>query len=322
MKTVITLSAALILGFSSCKAQNKYDIKTAKTYAEISVKTDGKWEGRKYIGGTVFKNVDKLKLASEHTDHSFDIRYEGPGWESNRIGYRLYLDWRNAIDIFGKKTSAIILPQVGQDNFDSYHEMSDWGADILKAGKGIGIGSIDRYLDGKKLHFYEVDSTIAYVENKVNESNVKVNYFGWKTASDKIDFTSVLTIKPDQLYTQHTIKASKEIQGICTGIVKQKNAELLKKESKNKKWAYLATYGTQSLVPDKLGMAIFYETSTIENIADTDLDYLLVFKPTTKPTSFYFLGVWEQEKEGIKNKEEFVKYLDERLEVLNKKGKM
>ncbi|MCV9933153.1 DUF4861 domain-containing protein [Flavobacterium sp. LS1R47] len=322
MKTVITLSAALILGFSSCKAQNKYDIKTAKTYAEISVKTDGKWEGRKYIGGTVFKNVDKLKLAPEHTDHSFDIRYEGPGWESNRIGYRLYLDWRNAIDIFGKKTAAIILPQVGQDNFDSYHEMSDWGADILKAGKGIGIGSIDRYLDGKKLHFYEVDSTLAYVENKVNESKVKVDYFGWKTASDKIDFTSELTIKPDQLYTQHTIKTSKEIQGICTGIVKQKNTELLKKESKNKKWAYLATYGTQSLVPDKLGMAIFYETSTIENIADTDLDYLLVFKPTTKSTSFYFLGAWEQEKDGIKTKEEFIKYLDERLEVLNKKGKM
>lgn len=322
MKTIITVSAALILGFTSCKAQNKYDIKTAKTYAEISVKTDGKWEGRKYIGGTVFKNVDKLKLAPEHTDHSFDIRYEGPGWESNRIGYRLYLDWRNAIDIFGKKTSEMILPKVGQDNFDSYHEMSDWGSDILKAGKGIGIGSIDRYLDGKKLHFYEVDSTIAYVENKLNQSNVKVNYFGWKTASDKIDFTSLLIIKPDQLYTQHSIKPSKEIKGICTGIVKQKNTELLKKESKNKKWAYLATYGTQSLVPDKLGMAIFYETSTIDNIADTDLDYLLVFKPTTKTTSFYFLGAWEQEKDGIKTKEEFVKYLDEKLEVLNKKGKM
>ncbi|MCV9927090.1 DUF4861 domain-containing protein [Flavobacterium sp. LS1R49] len=322
MKTVITISAALILGLTSCKAQNKYDSKTAKTYAELSVKTDGKWEGRKYIGGTIFKNVDKLKLAPEHTDHSFDIRYEGPGWENNRIGYRLYLDWRNAIDIYGKKTSAIILPQVGQDGFDSYHIMSDWGADILKAGKGIGIGSIDRYLDNKKLHFYEVDSTLAYVQNKVNESTVKVDYFGWKTASDKIDFTSELTIKPDDLYTKHTIKASKEISGICTGIVKQKNAELLKKESKNKKWAYLATYGTQSLVPDKLGMAIFYETSTIENIADTDLDYLLVFKPTTKPTSFYFLGAWEQEKDGIKNKEEFIKYLDERLEVLNKKGKM
>ena len=98
------------------------------------------------------------------------------------------------------------------------------------------------------------------------------------------------------------------------------NTELLKKESTNKKWAYIATYGTQSLVPDKLGMAIFYETNTIEEVTETDLDYLLVFKPTTKSTSFYFLGAWEQEKDGIKNKEEFVKYLDEKLELLNKKS--
>lgn len=321
MKTKITAAALFLIGFTSVNAQ-KYDIKTAKTYAEISAKTDGYWEGRKYIGGTTFKNVDRLKLAPEHTDHSFDIRYEGPGWENNRIGYRLYLDWRNAIDIFGKKTSAIILPKVGQDNFDSYHEMSDWGADILKAGKAIGIGSIDRYLNNEKLHFREVDSTIATVVNKDNESGVKVNYYGWKTASDKIDFTSTLTIKPDQLYTKHTIQASKEIKGICTGIVKQKNTELLKKESKNKKWAYIATYGTQSLVPDKLGLGIFYEVNTIENIADTDLDYLLIFKPTTKANSFYLLGAWEQEQNGIKSQEDFVRYLDAQLEVLNKKGKM
>ncbi|MDX6191778.1 DUF4861 family protein [Flavobacterium sp. Fl-318] len=321
MKARIQIATLFLLGFTAANAQ-QYDIKKNKTYAEISAKTDGKWEARKYIGGTTFNNVDRLKLAPEHTDHSFDIRYEGPGWENNRIGYRLYLDWRNAIDIFGKKTTENILPKVGQDNFDSYHEMSDWGADILKAGKGIGIGSIDRYLNKEKLHFHEVDSTIAYVTNKANESVVKIDYFGWKTASDKINFISELTIKPDQLYTQHAFKASSAIQGICTGIVKQKNTELLKKESKNKKWAYLATYGQQSLVPDKLGMALFYEVSTIENNVDTDLDYLLVFKPTTKWTSFYLLGAWEQEANGIKTKEEFVKYLDERLEVLNKKGKM
>jgi hypothetical protein len=321
MKAKITTAILFFAGLTALNAQ-KYDIKTNKTYAEISAKTDGKWEGRKYKGGTVFKNVDRLKLAPEHTDHSFDIRYEGPGWENNRIGYRLYLDWRNAIDIFGKKTSENILPLVGQDGFDSYHNMSDWGADILKAGKGIGIGSIDRYLNSEKLHFREVDSTIATVANKAKESTVKVNYYGWKTASDKIDFISELTIKPDQLYTQHTIKASQAIQGICTGIVKTKTGELLKKESKNKKWAYLATYGEQSLVPDKLGMAIFYEISTIENIADTDLDYLLVFKPTTKAVTFYLLGAWEQEVNGIKTKEEFAQYLDKQLQVLNKKGKM
>ena len=318
MKTVKIIACLTLLGVLNSQAQKKND---AKTYAEISVKEGGKWEGRKYIGGT-FKNVEKLKLAPEHTDHSFDIRYEGPGWESNKIGYRLYLDWRNAIDIFGKKTEAIILPQVGQDGFDSYHEMSDWGSDILKAGKGIGIGSIDRYLNKQRLHFYEVDSTIAKVENKVKSSGVKINYYGWKSASDKIDFTSELTINPDQRYTKHTIQASQAIAGICTGIVKQKNTEVLKKVSRNKKWAYLATYGAQTLVPDKLGMAIFYEIKTIESEVDAEFDHLLIFKPTTNPTSFYFLGAWEQEVNGIKAKEDFVKYLDEKLALLNKKRKM
>lgn len=292
-----------------------------KTYAEVSVKEGGKWEGRKYIGGT-FKNVQKLKLAPEHTDHSFDIRYEGPGWESNKIGYRLYLDWRNAIDIFGKKTETIILPNVGQDGFDSYHEMQDWGSDILKAGKGIGIGSIDRYLNKERLHFYEVDSTIASVSNTVNKSAVKVNYYGWKTASDKINLTSELTIKPDQRFTQHRMHPSKAIAGICTGIVKQKNTEVFRKQSDNKKWAYLATYGKQSLVPDQLGMAIFYQTTTIEKEEDAEFDYLLLFKPTTKAVDFYFLGAWEQEPNGIKTKEAFITYLDEKLKVLNNKNEL
>ncbi|WP_418262158.1 DUF4861 family protein [Flavobacterium faecale] len=321
MKTILSLSVLVVLGLSSCKTQNKNEISKAKTYAEISVKEGGKWEGRKYIGGT-FKNVQELQLAPEHTDHSFDIRYEGPGWESDKIGYRLYLDWRNAIDIFGKKTEAMILPQVGQDGFDSYHEMSDWGADILKAGKGIGIGSIDRYLNNERLHFYKVDATSAKVINDKSKSTVKINYSGWETASNKIDFSSELTIKPGQRYTQHTIQASKAIEGICTGIVKQKNTEILKRTSTNKKWAYLATYGTQSLVPDKLGMAIFYEISTVADVVDAQFDHLLIFKPTTKAVTFYFLGAWEQEVNGIKSQEAFVDYLNEKLELLNNKNKI
>jgi hypothetical protein len=322
MNTIKIATAFLVVSLASCQTQNNKSTTTnSKTYAEISVKEGGKWEGRKYIGGT-FKNVQSLKLAPEHTDHSFDIRYEGPGWESNKIGYRLYLDWRNAIDIFGKKTEAMVLQQVGQEGFDSYHEMQDWGSDILKAGKGIGIGSIDRYLNNERLHFYTVASTKATIQNKSNESGVKINYYGWETASDKIDFTSELTIKPNQRYTKHTFQASKEIKGICTGIVKQKNTVFLKKESANKKWAYIATYGKQSLVPDNLGMAIFYKISTVESLVDAEFDHLLVFKPSTKSNAFYLLGAWEQEKDGIKSKEEFIKYLDEKLTVLNKKNKI
>jgi hypothetical protein len=307
----------LLSGFISCKAQDLQEVNSLKTYAEISIKEGGHWEGREYIGGT-FKNVTELKVPAEHTDHSWYIRYEGPGWESSKVGYRLYLDWRNCIDIFGKLTDEMILPKVGQDGFDSYHEKSDWGMDILKAGKGLGIGAIGRYVNNEVLHFNKVDSTFVKVENENNKSTVTVNYNGWKTANDSIDFTSILSIVPNQRYTKHTIQSSNEIEGICTGIVKH-NVNYFTKESDNKKWGYIATYGIQTLakVPDNLGMAIFYEIETVAEVTNWEHDYLLVFKPTTKQVSFYFLGAWEQEKNGIKTEEAFLTYLDEKLNELN-----
>lgn len=327
MKTLNIIAIILIMSLFSCKIQVKnsealtaekkgsYQIETAKTYAELSVKDGGYWEGRKYIGGT-FKNIDELKVPANHTDHSFFIRYEGPGWESNKIGYRMYLDWRNCIDIFGKVTEDMILSKVGLDGFDSYHLPADWGMDILKVGKGLGVGAIGRYSNKEVLHFNNVDATFAKVENTSKKSTVTVNYQGWKTADDKIDLKSVLTITPNQRYAKHTIQASKEIEGICTGIVKH-GVNYFTKESANKKWGYIATYGVQSLVPDKLGMAIFYEVNSVKEVTEWLHDYLLLFKPSTKEISFYLLGAWEQEKEGIKTEAEFLSYLDTLLIELN-----
>ena len=320
MKT-LKIALALLVCHISANAQEKSTSKSNKTYAEISVKEGGKWVGRKYEGGT-FKNVTSLKVPKSHWDHSFFIRYEGPGWESNKVGYRLYLDWRNAIDIFGKVSDTMVLSKVGQDGFESYHHMSSWGMDILKAGKGLGIGAIARYSGTEVLRFKEVDSTFARVENDKKLSTVIVNYNGWKTADDKIDFESKLSIAPNERHTKHTIKASQKIDGICTGIVKFDKVNLVKKVSANKKWAYIATYDKQTLVPDNLGMAIFYEVATVQDQITSQYDHLLLFKPTTAPVSFYFLGAWEQEKDGIKTREAFYKYLDKKLKELNKSNKI
>ncbi len=318
MKTIKIITALLVVCQLSANAQDKA---TAKTYAELSVKEGGKWVGQKYEGGT-FKNVSNLDVPKSNWDHSFFIRYEGPGWESNKVGYRLYLDWRNAIDIFGKVTDSLVLSKVGQDGYESYHHMSSWGMDILKAGKALGIGSIGRYSGNEVLHFKEVDATVAKVENKAKSSSVIVKYTGWKTANDKINFQSTLTIAPNNRYTKHTIKASQKIEGICTGMVKFKNVDLVKKTSANKKWSYIATYDKQTLVPDNLGMAIFYKECEVKEQIASEFDHLLIFKPTKKEVSFYFLGAWEQEKDGIKTREAFYQYLDQKLDELNKTNKI
>ena len=322
MKTLKIVAAILLVFQLTANAQDKKVKTKDATYAELSIKEGGKWVGQKYEGGT-FKNVTSLKVPKSHWDHSFFIRYEGPGWESNKIGYRMYLDWRNCIDLFGKVTDTMVLSKVGQDGFESYHHMQPWGMDILKAGKSLGIGAIGKYNGKEVLHFQEVDSTFAKVENNKKSSSVIINYDGWKTENDKINFESKLTIEANQRQTKHTIKASAKIEGICTGMVKFKDIELVKKVVPNKKWAYIATYGKQSLVPDNLGMAIFYQVDTVKDeVVESEFDHLLIFKPTTEPVSYYFLGAWEQEKDGIKTKEAFYSYLDKMLKKLNCSNKI
>lgn len=322
MKSYKSVVFALIFGLVlSCNSQQIKGSQGQKTNAEISVKEGGKWNGRKYEGGT-WKNVQSHTLDPNHTDHSFDIRYEGPGWESNKIAYRLYLDWRNAIDIFGKTSDKIILPQVGLDGFESYHLKQEWGSDILKVGKGLGLGSIARIVDDKMYHFEMVDKTTADVENSAKSSSVNIDYKGWKTLNDKIDLKAKLSIYPNERFTKYTFTPSAAISGIATGIVKLKNLDLIEKKSANGKWGYIATFGNQSMFDDGLGMALFYEISTVLEVKDGPFDHLVVFKPTKNAVTYYFLASWEKEQEALKTKEEFQNYINVKLDQLNSKNKL
>lgn len=326
MKIINIYIIGVLTLFISCKDKHKSiseenpKIEAPKTYAEISIKEGGQWDGRKYVGDNItFKNVDYLKAPDSLTDHSYYIRYEGPGWESNKVGYRLYFDWRNAIDIFGKKVDTMVLSKVGVNNYDSYHEDSPWGQDILKAGESLGIGSYGRF-DGDQnvTHFQEVDSTTAQIHNSTKESGVTLNYYGWSALDSTIDLQTQLTIAPDSRITKTRLTPSKAIEGLVTGIVKFEDIELIKNENTDAPWGYIATYGEQTLVPDQFRYGNFFRKEQVKKITDSEFDHLIVFKPTTEPITYYFTAAWEKEKNGIKNRTDFISYLNNELSLLNK----
>lgn len=294
------------------------------SYAELSIKDGGKWQGNEYIGGT-FKNVNELQLPAEHTDHSYYIRYEGIGLENNQIGYRLYLDWRNATDIFGKKVNTLVLPEVGQDGFETYHHDAPWGQDILKSGRTIGVGSYGRYDEQNDFveTFKTVKTTTAKVFNENDKSFATIDYKGWKTWGKAVDLQSKLTIFNRDRFVKVDLNLNETISGLCTGIVAFKDIPMKEAVSKNKKWGYIATYGTQTLAKkeDNLGMVIFYPIGNLDKIVKTKSTHVVVFKKT-KNVSYYFLGAWSQETNGIKTEEEFYKDLDKKLEILDNNNQL
>jgi hypothetical protein len=290
-----------------------------RTQAELSYKTGGKFENKKYIGGQ-FKNIQYVRVPEEHTDHDTYFRYEGPGWESDKVGYRFYLDWRNATDIFGKKTTEMVLQDVGQDGFDSYHEMADWGMDILKVGSSLGIGSIGMWYDDKVFMVSETDSVTCEIAlNGPLYSMIRTNYYGWNVNENKYDLQSELSIAAGDRKTKHAIWISTEAENVCTGLVKAENVSVLESQS-DVEWQYLATYGTQSLAgeEDNLGMAVLYRNPDLISKDEDDQSHILVLRPDEGKVTYYFLAAWQQEPGGIRDAEQFREYLEQEILILDK----
>jgi hypothetical protein len=288
-----------------------------RTQAELSHKEGGTWNNRKYEGGT-FKNVDYLRVPAEHTDHSFFIRYEGPGWESDKVGYRFYLDWRNAIDIFGKTTPDMILQQVGQDGFESYHNKQAWGQDNFKVGKTLGLASIAQWSNNKAERVAKTDSVTCLIKtNGTLKSEIETKYYGWQVESTKCEVVSTIGVVAGDRICSMDLTINGTHGPFCTGLIKDSKAELLKSDKKGE-WAYLATWGKQSLADDNLGIAVFYRTKDAVKVTEDALNHIVVLNPDNGHLKYYFLGAWEQELNGVaKTKAEFVAYLNKTLLLLN-----
>lgn len=295
---------------------------TSRTHAELSMKPGNVYYDGKFRGNT-FVNVTKIKVPSIHTDHDALFKYEGPGWESEKVGYRFYLDWRNATDIFGKKKNHLVLANVGIHDTvakdDSYHSMQDWGMDIFKVGNSLGIGSIGMWYDGKVYMVSKTDSIYCEItKNGPVTSEVKTNYFGWQVGENKYNLISKLSITAGSRLTKSEIEISNNPQNVVTGIAKYKGTQFFKSDAAGE-WTYIGLYGNQTLVSDndKLGLAIFYQSKDFIELTEDNLSYIIKLKPSDGKTQYYFCAAWEQEENGIRNLDQFKKYLNEIQLFLN-----
>lgn len=293
-----------------------------QTQAEISIKEGGLWKGKEYIGGS-FKNVDKVTPPPQYSDHSFWIRYEGPGIESDKVAYRVYLDWRNGFDIFGKKVSEPVLQNVGQDGYDSYHKNADWGVDVLKVGKSLGMGGYG-FWNGKGVDLVsQMDSREAIITNNGDiYSGFKINYKGWQVNKEKVDLTAHLSMNAGSRLVNVKLKASKQLPNLAIGLVKHPGTTLLEgnQNISGYAWTYVASWGKQSLsgVDDHLGMAVIFRRDDRSQQTQDETSYVSVMKDKGGELEYYFVAAWEHELNGIKTEAEFKAYLDREVERLTK----
>jgi hypothetical protein len=292
-----------------------------RTQAELSHKSGGEWKDRKYIGGR-FRNVDRLRVPPEHKDHSGFIRYEGPGWESEKVAYRFYLDQRNAIDVFGKRTNDMVLLGIGQDDFNSYHEIQSWGMDVMKVDKSLGLGSVGTWTDTTAMRVENTDSVNCEVRSGNLWSSVMTDYYGWKTQDDTLNMSTCLFIHAGTRWTLSStdVRDGHDLRFV-TGVVKDKNARLFKSQGNDSTFGYIATYGRQSLNNDNLGLVVAFDHRSFVGFHDDAFTNIVELKEADHPMSLgtidhYFAAAWEQEPGGIKSEADFIKWVEKSVREL------
>lgn len=285
-----------------------------RTQAVLGVKTGYKKINGYYTGGK-FVDVDSTTVPTDHFAHDAHFRIEGPGWESDKVVYRFYLDSRNRNDIFGKKTNDLILQKIGINDLisnskESYTKMLSWGMDIFKVGESLGIGSIAMW-DGNTFQTVsKTDQIKCYIHNGPIKSGVFTKYYGWEVDGKRYNLFSHLSIAAGSRLTRVDLNLTDNPEYLCTGLAKHENCMLIKSKNKDLKWGYLALYGKQSLSGDNLGTVVFYKNSDLVKTTENSTSEIVVLKVNNEKLNYYFGSAWQKEMNGIKNLEQFKKYLD------------
>ncbi|MBC8112601.1 MAG: DUF4861 domain-containing protein [Verrucomicrobia bacterium] len=234
---------------------------------------------------------------------------EGPIWENDKVGFRLYFDPRNGKDIFGKTTFEMVLQDVGLPG-GNYHKKNDWGMDILKVGNSLGAGALALVFKDSigqekliRLGGKVKQTSCTVISNGPIRSILRLTYRGWQTNTNELyDVTEEIRITAGQFAYESfvTLSGFTGDRQMAAGIVNLHSQKYL--SFNNKKYAYLATHDHQTENQDKLGMAIMVPAAYCAGFGETpetapgfvEQTYFARLKATAgKPVSFRFYACWE-----------------------------
>jgi hypothetical protein len=252
---------------------------------------------------------------------------EGPAWENDKVGFRLYFDVRNGKDIWGKTTPRMMMDEVGLDTAYNYHKQAEWGMDILKVGKSLGAGSLALQVPqpigkdslirlagvnmGKVIYKKIADGPVRAI--------LRLYYPAWKVLdnADPVSLTEEISIWGGQYFYESkvTVNHTPENSKLVTGIVNLHSKSSYQIQAGNQSILY--THDLQTENNDRLGMAVMIAKNILHEVGkapNENSDILNTYTATMKvansqPVKFRFYACWEKSEKMFKTKETFRKYL-------------
>ena len=293
-------------------------------------------------GDGTYNEVDNYRALPCNNGFEIIAQAESVSWENDKIAFRNYFDCRNVKDLFGKLKPEMILDKLSSPEMGSYHNLNDWGMDVLHCGSSLGSGGLAIL---KNDSLYRLGSTEVYEYQKIVEGPVRsvfeLRYAGWDVKGEKLKAIERISIYPGKYWFESdvTFSGCSDNDQVVTGIVTSK----LKREPfefKTGNFQCIGTHDVQSLNNDELGMAVIVPLAEAGKIGrTTDIDFFKLGYETVVskafsniisqtyyigqkcksdvPAKHYFFSVWGLDDDQWKTEDGFRKYISEEAEKLS-----
>jgi hypothetical protein len=281
--------------------------------AVLNVQTGSHPAGEQFVGGT-YKQLDHLDVPPEHLVHDNLIAFEGPGWESDRVAYRLYLDERNVTDVFGKKQPAPILGKIGMGG-DDYHADSSWGMDIFQVDQSLGVGGLGTIRNGMAEQIGPAAISATVEENGPVVAAVRVEDKGWRGLSGPVNLSARYSIAAGSRVTHVEASLSDPDTPLVAGLTHHEGVAVIAAAPAAGRWGYLASYGRQSLAGDRLGIVLFYPGDEGVTTHDDGRSLYIRFADP-RHARYAFAAAWQQEPKAPKTEAAFRRWVAEKAAEL------
>lgn len=256
----------------------------------------------------------------DHSKASPTVTYqmEGPAWENDKVGFRMYFDPRNGYDIFGKRTDQMVLDKVGIEG--NYHELQDWGMDVLKVGNSLGAGAIAMFKNDQLHRLGDTDkASYRMITEGPVRSIFELRYEGWEVSGNSYNLTQQITIWGGQNYYQSELmlEGLQQNESLVTGIVNMQSDSLIAFDHQN--YQILATHDNQAYNEEILGMALIIpvdqflssEEAPEEGAGITQTYYAQMKTSADSHPVFYFYAAWELQDSNFADVSYFKRQLED-----------
>jgi Domain of unknown function (DUF4861)/Glycosyl Hydrolase Family 88 len=240
------------------------------------------------------------------TAMKFAARYEGLGWESEDIAWRVYFDKRNAIDIYGKRRPGLYLDLFGAPEY-VYHLESPMGRDIFMVAPTQGAGSVTAIVNGKAMPVADVaDRKWRVLATGPVRSIGEYEFKGWKIDGKTVDMVSRFTQWAGEHGFHHRVIVSDGAGLELAAALSKKPGIAPLTTVLGSDMLGVVTWGPQVVVPgtkagttelpnEYLGLALIGRNNRLASEKQDSANYLFPLMLQNHAAEWYTAAMWDQE---------------------------